>query len=1335
MKFFIQFFVLLCALASPVNAAEAPDEVMSQFRRGNFDLPTLMEILPRLADPAQREGIRNTLTEAKERPVQNLVSLLGHPLLAVRLGALEILEEWAGGDLSYNPWAAGDSPENSAALVRWNAWAKDPVKPNTGGIFSQEQRSGYLQDILSDDADKATRARRMLQVEGLSAVGFLEEYLLKTPGLTPGYRARIRQAQYQITLSRQLRDQADDTARQLAFGSRDQVLSALTTVREAGLLALPILRDFISHPDPLVRESAIDSLLVTGGEPAVEIVAPLLRDEPDVNVIQGAFRRLKDVPGKATEALVTSFLSRPEEDLLISAIQTSLNLAGESSDDPFGSSRKKSSSTSAADTAVVAALSDKRWRVRAAALEYVAKRQVGAAKDACISLLQDPDEFVRYAAIKAISRLAAKDALPTLKAMFMKDENMAGAVVEGYGALNLQLDREMFARLDAVSPEARMAALRAAGSSKTLTSLVLHYASDKNLDVACAALRQIAGNDQLVKEDTYASVIVAALRSDSAEKSEAVLERLESPKSGRIDPKVMEALGSGLANSELTALDPLYNAFLLPGKRVESAAPVVPALPMAQEALVKELLLRIAPGKPAAGRFQAALILAKSGHPDGFKVLLSDLASLNTAQKTAIAENINEPSVREAIPLLAELLRDPIPEIRSGAASAALSNDKAPAFASLVLDELMRPGNHLQPEEIYSYRFESDVRSSKMKSLFRAWAIKVLESPDSSVPLQVLATICLRDAPSASTFKVLEKLKSAPEPLLRRAAWHAIFSLRPAEIRTGAEIIMADKEAFVREVLPASLRAADKHWTHQFSNLLMERDERWSYNNAKPRLTDALRQQLDQLATSDPSLLVRFESMFTLLTQGSPIDMDALLAVVPQLAKEVDAKSRISRWLAENAKRATPGLKPLLAIIDPARIGAANMKILNERIGPEKKEGFATFASLAKGAASDIADTKPLLTTEPEIAIPVKRESVAVIFFFKPGCPECARTKQYLKAIEGDFPLLKIQEHNILEESGILLNQALCQRFSVPSAKQTLSPAIFTQGGFLVREDISPQALVQLFSRTMTTAQDDSWMEMDKEETVAAMETVDRRYEAFTLPVVIGAGLLDGINPCAFATIIFFLSYLQIARRTPREMLMVGAAFISAVFIAYLAAGLLLYQSLAALNDRFAGIQKWMNLGFAGLALLAAVLSFRDAWRARGGRLDEMTLQLPGFIKNRIRGVIRTGARARNFVIAAFVSGIVISLLELACTGQVYAPIIYQIQQGKLDAVLWLVIYNVAFIIPLIVIFLLAYGGLRSETLVDFQKKHTSAVKIGLGLLFVVLAVIILAGQHLLVSR
>jgi len=266
----------------------------------------------------------------------------------------------------------------------------------------------------------------------------------------------------------------------------------------------------------------------------------------------------------------------------------------------------------------------------------------------------------------------------------------------------------------------------------------------------------------------------------------------------------------------------------------------------------------------------------------------------------------------------------------------------------------------------------------------------------------------------------------------------------------------------------------------------------------------------------------------------------------------------------------------------------------------------------------------------------------------------------------------------------------------------------------------------------MAEPEDDSWNQLDEPEKLAAAKEVDRRYQAITLTMVLGGGLLDGINPCAFATIIFFLSYLQIARRSPREMLMVGAAFILAVFLAYLAAGLLLYEVLDRINERFAGIQRWLNLSFGLLALFAAWLSLRDALRAHAGRMDEMSLQLPTFLKDRIRSVIRSGARARNFVIAAFLSGLVISLLELACTGQVYAPIIYQIQKGRLDAVLWLVIYNLAFITPLIIIFLLAYSGLRSESLIAFQKKHTFAVKIGLALLFLALALFILLGSRLL---
>ena len=186
------------------------------------------------------------------------------------------------------------------------------------------------------------------------------------------------------------------------------------------------------------------------------------------------------------------------------------------------------------------------------------------------------------------------------------------------------------------------------------------------------------------------------------------------------------------------------------------------------------------------------------------------------------------------------------------------------------------------------------------------------------------------------------------------------------------------------------------------------------------------------------------------------------------------------------------------------------------------------------------------------------------------------------------------------------------------------------------------------------------------------------------------------------------------------------------MFLAYFSAGLVLHKVLEQMTDKISGIKPYLDWAFAGLALVAALISFRDAAKARAGKLDEMALTLPAFLKDRIRGVVRTGAKARRFVIAAFVAGVLISFLELACTGQVYAPIIYSIQQGKLDAVAWLVAYNLAFITPLIVIFAMAFTGMSNKVLIDFQTRHTFSVKIALGLVFLALAAVILFGARML---
>jgi cytochrome c biogenesis protein CcdA len=135
--------------------------------------------------------------------------------------------------------------------------------------------------------------------------------------------------------------------------------------------------------------------------------------------------------------------------------------------------------------------------------------------------------------------------------------------------------------------------------------------------------------------------------------------------------------------------------------------------------------------------------------------------------------------------------------------------------------------------------------------------------------------------------------------------------------------------------------------------------------------------------------------------------------------------------------------------------------------------------------------------------------------------------------------------------------------------------------------------------------------------------------------------------------------------------------------------------------------------------------SFADFLKARQGRLEDMSLKLPDYLRGLERRLIREGSRARNFVLAAFGLGFVVSVVELACTGQVYLPTIIFVlglQEWRARATLALVIYNLMFILPLIVVFLLVYFGTTSQQLTGWMLRRAAAIKLGMAVLFLLLA-------------
>ncbi len=253
-------------------------------------------------------------------------------------------------------------------------------------------------------------------------------------------------------------------------------------------------------------------------------------------------------------------------------------------------------------------------------------------------------------------------------------------------------------------------------------------------------------------------------------------------------------------------------------------------------------------------------------------------------------------------------------------------------------------------------------------------------------------------------------------------------------------------------------------------------------------------------------------------------------------------------------------------------------------------------------------------------------------------------------------------------------------------------------------------------------------------------EVLLERFQSWTTGTVVVNGLIDGINPCAFTVLVFFMSFLAFVGYRKKQMFVLGAFFILAVFITYLLIGLGLFEFFRRL-EAFSFLSKLIYLLTAILALVLGALSFYDYWVfKKTGNPEKVTLKLPEIIKRRIHSVIKDRTDKRSdeslakgsilkLAFAALSSGFIVSILESVCTGQLYLPTIVYVlgvEHLRLRAVLYLLLYNLMFILPLTAIFVFALLGMTSESFASIAKKHLAKIKLATAAVFLALGLALL---------
>ncbi len=149
----------------------------------------------------------------------------------------------------------------------------------------------------------------------------------------------------------------------------------------------------------------------------------------------------------------------------------------------------------------------------------------------------------------------------------------------------------------------------------------------------------------------------------------------------------------------------------------------------------------------------------------------------------------------------------------------------------------------------------------------------------------------------------------------------------------------------------------------------------------------------------------------------------------------------------------------------------------------------------------------------------------------------------------------------------------------------------------------------------------------------------------------------------------------------------------------------------------------------AVILFFIAYLSLRDIIIFLRQGKKEVILKLTDKQNIAIRNIIREKLRMEHYIAGAAISGFFVSLTELACTGQIYLPTIMYILDVpalRKQAFIYLLMYNTAFIAPLVIIFILSLSGITALNFARISKANFIWGKLLLCLLFIALGVIIL---------
>lgn len=230
--------------------------------------------------------------------------------------------------------------------------------------------------------------------------------------------------------------------------------------------------------------------------------------------------------------------------------------------------------------------------------------------------------------------------------------------------------------------------------------------------------------------------------------------------------------------------------------------------------------------------------------------------------------------------------------------------------------------------------------------------------------------------------------------------------------------------------------------------------------------------------------------------------------------------------------------------------------------------------------------------------------------------------------------------------------------------------------------------------------------------------------ETIEIARLMSLALADSINPCAIAVLTMVLiAVLTQNPKNRKQVLLSGISFVLAVLIGYLFYGIVFVYIFESAGKFLSNYSIYLYNGLAIIAMLIGALQIKDYFYYKKG---SFATEMPLWMRPKAKRLINQITSPKG----AFIIGFFVTVFLLPCTIGPYIIASALLSPfGIIKSIPWLLLYNIIFVLPMLIITLIVYYGIRKvDEISGWKEKNIRLLHLIAGILLFIVGFSLLIG-------